>query len=140
MKPDEVRRTRSSRADPVTELLSEVRELRSALEAARQAAELNKKSGNGGNGGNGSWLGRLLTEKVIAWIIVGVVALTAWVGVMNVKIALLENNIFTDADAREMEERIKDGIPPRWFQDIVGNQGLQLGELERRVRALEQKR
>lgn len=108
--------------DPVTTLLLE------AKAEARATRELLEKLGK--NGGGWSKIIAQVTTALLVMVIV-------WAVTLERRISVLENNQFTDEDARAMEARILSGIPPRWFQDMVATQGLTISELDKRVRALE---
>jgi len=97
--------------DPVDALLFEVRRLSKNLEE-------DVKKRNGGNGGGG-WLSRLLTDKVIAFLIGGMIALTVWVGITNVRLALAE--------------RALQNLPPVYLIEKVNDH-------EGRIRTLENRR
>ena len=91
--------------DPVDALLETLRTVSKQLDEAQ-----GKKNGNGngnGNGGNG-WLGKLLTERVIALLIMGMLALVGWVGYMNIRMAKAEYGIQSNVEYRQdHEDRIR---------------------------------
>lgn len=87
-----------SQQEVFVELLEEIRGLREEVVAVAR-----KKNGNGNGHGDG-WFSKLLTERVIALVIAGLISLTIWVGFTNVRIALNERDIMNGAVMRSDHE------------------------------------
>jgi len=94
--PDEIYRIYSEKPpDPADVLIAEIRGFRADVAELRSAIA---KNGNG-NGGNGTRIPQWLTERAVQLLLAGLIALTAWVGVTNVRLAEQARDIGANARA-----------------------------------------
>ena len=67
--------------------------IRANIAVTRQMVAAMERMEKANGGGGGGWLSRHITERVIALLIAGFIALAGWVGVQNVRYAVLKTRI-----------------------------------------------